>query len=157
MTGARCARSDGRRAVQSQRQVEALADPVAGEDVRGGTLGEGAAVAQQQGVGGARGERVDQLLAARQDQAARRFVQKQQSRLRHERSGDHPVLTDLFAEFVPALRKGQVGLLALTGLRVQEPNTADEAHEALVRAVADGDPEAAAAVLAAEPEDPFGG
>ncbi|MFI5472464.1 FadR/GntR family transcriptional regulator [Streptomyces cacaoi] len=69
----------------------------------------------------------------------------------------NPVLTDLFMEFVPVLRKGLVDLLALTGLRVQEPNTADEAHEALVRAVADGDPETAAAVLTAELEDPFGG
>ncbi|MER5197202.1 FadR/GntR family transcriptional regulator [Streptomyces sp. NPDC002755] len=69
----------------------------------------------------------------------------------------NPVLTDLFAEFVPVLRKGLVDLLTLTGLRVQEPNTSDGAHEALARAVADGDPEAAAAVLTAELEDPFGG
>ncbi|MFF1444842.1 hypothetical protein [Streptomyces sp. NPDC058295] len=55
------------------------------------------------------------------------------------------------------LRKGLGDLLTLTGLRVQEPDTADEVHEALVRAVADGDPETAAAVLAAELEDPFGG
>jgi DNA-binding FadR family transcriptional regulator len=61
----------------------------------------------------------------------------------------NPVLADLFTEFTPVLRTGLVELLALTGLRARDPNTADAAHEALVRAVADGDAEGAA--------DPFAG
>ncbi|WP_406006652.1 FCD domain-containing protein [Streptomyces sp. NBC_00637] len=69
----------------------------------------------------------------------------------------NPVLTDLSTEFVPVLRKGLVDLHALTGLRAREPDTAHEAHEVLIRAVEDGDPETAAAVLTAEPEDAFGG
>lgn len=68
----------------------------------------------------------------------------------------NPVLADLFAQFTPVLREGLVDLLALTGLRAHDPNTADQAHEALVRAVADGDAETAAEVLRAELEDPFG-
>ncbi|WLW52078.1 FadR/GntR family transcriptional regulator [Streptomyces sp. YU58] len=69
----------------------------------------------------------------------------------------NPVLTDLFHEFVPALREGLVDLLTLTGLRAHDPNTADDAHEALIRAVADGDAEAAAEIVRGELEDPFGG
>lgn len=69
----------------------------------------------------------------------------------------NPVLADLFTEFTPVLRTGLVELLALTGLRTRDPNTADAAHEALVRAVADGDAEGAAEVLRAELEDPFAG
>lgn len=46
-------------------------------------------------------------------------------------------------------------MLALTALRDDDPNTADEAHAALVRAVADGDAERAAEILRAELEDPF--
>ena len=68
----------------------------------------------------------------------------------------NPVLADLFGEFTPVLREGLVELLALTGLRATDPDTADAAHAALVRAVADGDAEAAAEVLRAELEDPFG-
>ncbi|MER6492174.1 MULTISPECIES: FadR/GntR family transcriptional regulator [Streptomyces] len=68
----------------------------------------------------------------------------------------NPVLADLFGEFTPVLREGLVDLLALTGLRATDPNTADAAHAALVRAVADGDAEAAAEILRAELEDPFG-
>lgn len=69
----------------------------------------------------------------------------------------NPVLADLFTEFTPVLRTGLVDLLALTGLRQQDPNTADAAHEALVRAIEDGDAEAAAEVLRQELEDPFAG
>jgi DNA-binding FadR family transcriptional regulator len=69
----------------------------------------------------------------------------------------NPVLADLFREFTPVLREGLVELLALTGLREEDPNTADEAHAALVRAVADGDAERAAEILRAELEDPFAG
>jgi DNA-binding FadR family transcriptional regulator len=53
----------------------------------------------------------------------------------------NPVLADLFAEFTPVLREGLIELLSLTGLRADDPDTGDEAHEALVRAVADGDAE----------------
>ncbi|WP_405555277.1 FCD domain-containing protein [Streptomyces canus] len=67
------------------------------------------------------------------------------------------VLADLFREFTPVLREGLVELLALTALRDDDPNTADEAHAALVRAVADGDAEGAAEILRAELEDPFAG
>ncbi|MER7566497.1 hypothetical protein ABTZ93_26515 [Streptomyces sp. NPDC097941] len=45
----------------------------------------------------------------------------------------------------------------MTGLRDDAPNTADEAHAALVRAVADGDAEGAAEILRGELEDPFAG
>ncbi|MFI8074707.1 FadR/GntR family transcriptional regulator [Streptomyces sp. NPDC086033] len=69
----------------------------------------------------------------------------------------NPVLADLFSEFTPVLREGLIELLALTALRDDDPNTADEAHAALVRAVADGDAEGAAEILRAELEDPFAG
>jgi GntR family transcriptional regulator, transcriptional repressor for pyruvate dehydrogenase complex len=69
----------------------------------------------------------------------------------------NPVLADLFHEFVPVLREGLVELLSLTGLRHHDPNTADDAHEALVRAVAEGDAETAAEIVRGELEDPFGG
>ncbi|MCD7444872.1 FCD domain-containing protein [Streptomyces lincolnensis] len=69
----------------------------------------------------------------------------------------NPVLTDLFHDFVPVLREGLIDLLTLTGLRDHDPNTADDAHEALIRAVADGDAEAAAEIVRGELEDPFGG
>ncbi|MGC9544231.1 FadR/GntR family transcriptional regulator [Streptomyces sp. UG1] len=68
-----------------------------------------------------------------------------------------PVLADLFTEFAPVLREGLVELLTLTGLRTHDPNTADDAHAALVRAVAGGDAETAAEVLRKELQDPFGG
>ncbi|MEU6353405.1 FCD domain-containing protein [Streptomyces sp. NPDC047072] len=68
----------------------------------------------------------------------------------------NPVLADLFREFTPSLRTGLLDLLALTGLRDQDPNAADEAHAALVRAVAEGDAEGAAEILRGELEDPFG-
>ncbi|MEV7889599.1 FadR/GntR family transcriptional regulator [Streptomyces sp. NPDC002817] len=69
----------------------------------------------------------------------------------------NPVLDDLFAEFTPVLRQGLIDLLSLTGLRTHDPNTADEAHEAMVRAIADGDAEAATEVVREELEDPFAG
>ncbi|MER5538147.1 hypothetical protein [Streptomyces mirabilis] len=49
------------------------------------------------------------------------------------------VLTDVFREFVPALREGLIGMLDLVGMREHDPNTGDDAHAALVRAVADTD------------------
>lgn len=69
----------------------------------------------------------------------------------------NPVLTDLFSEFIPVMRDGLIELLTLTGLRTDDPNTADDAHAALVRAVAEGDAEGAVEVVRKELEDPFGG
>ncbi|MGV2916586.1 FadR/GntR family transcriptional regulator [Streptomyces alfalfae] len=56
----------------------------------------------------------------------------------------NPVLDDLFAEFMPALRQGLVDLLELTGLRGEEANHGDAAHAELVRAVEAKDAEGAA-------------
>ncbi|MEU9481411.1 FCD domain-containing protein [Streptomyces sp. NPDC048191] len=64
----------------------------------------------------------------------------------------NPVLADLFTEFAPVLREGLVTLLDLTRLRERHPDTGDDSHAALVRAIADGDAEAAATVLLAELE-----
>ncbi|MEV0598676.1 FCD domain-containing protein [Streptomyces sp. NPDC050315] len=66
-------------------------------------------------------------------------------------AGAHnPVLSDLFAEFVPALRQGLIDLLDMLSLRDREPNHGDEAHAALVEAVERGDGEAAARILQTE-------
>ncbi|MFF4772919.1 FadR/GntR family transcriptional regulator [Microtetraspora fusca] len=62
----------------------------------------------------------------------------------------NPVLVDLFAEFVPALRQGLVELVRLLGLREDDPDHGDAAHAALVDAVTRGDADAAGAVLEAE-------
>ncbi|MET9761582.1 FCD domain-containing protein [Streptomyces sp. NPDC006372] len=67
----------------------------------------------------------------------------------------NPVLADLFTEFTPVLRDGLTELLSLTTLRADDPGTGDAAHEALLRAVRDGDAEGAAEVLRRELEDPF--
>jgi DNA-binding FadR family transcriptional regulator len=65
----------------------------------------------------------------------------------------NPVLADLFREFVPALREGLIEMLDLAGMREHDPNTGDDAHAALVRAVADGDAETAGTVLRGELEE----
>ncbi|MEU5691754.1 FCD domain-containing protein [Actinosynnema sp. NPDC020468] len=62
----------------------------------------------------------------------------------------NPVLTDLFAGFVPVLRQGLVDLVALLDLRRSETNPGDEAHSALVHAVRARDPERASRVVAGE-------
>ncbi|MFI6904348.1 FadR/GntR family transcriptional regulator [Nonomuraea sp. NPDC050394] len=62
----------------------------------------------------------------------------------------NPVLTDLFAEFVPALREGLIDLLGLLDVRAHERGHGDEAHAALVEAVAAGDAGAAGAILERE-------
>ncbi|GAA3131739.1 FCD domain-containing protein [Planomonospora alba] len=59
----------------------------------------------------------------------------------------NPVLTDLFAEFVPALRQGLVDLVDLLGLRDGDCNPGDDTHAALVRAVEQGDAELACRTL----------
>ncbi|WP_306333433.1 FadR/GntR family transcriptional regulator [Streptomyces sp. KL118A] len=62
----------------------------------------------------------------------------------------NPVLTDLFAEFAPALREGLINLLELTDVRAEEANHGDRAHADLVRAVEAKDSEEAARVAQAE-------
>ncbi|MFH8570637.1 FCD domain-containing protein [Streptomyces sp. NPDC017993] len=62
----------------------------------------------------------------------------------------NPVLTDLFTEFVPALRCGLIELLGLTALREEEPSHGDASHAALVDAVRRGDEAAAAGTLQEE-------
>ncbi|MGR3938546.1 FadR/GntR family transcriptional regulator [Streptomyces sp. BRA346] len=64
----------------------------------------------------------------------------------------NPVLTDLFAEFAPALRQGLIDLIELLGLRADEPDHGEEAHAELVRAVQRGDADAAGGALQAELE-----
>ncbi|MFD9910869.1 FadR/GntR family transcriptional regulator [Streptomyces sp. NPDC059063] len=68
----------------------------------------------------------------------------------------NPVLTDLFGEFVPALREGLVGLLDLVDVRREEVDHGDAAHEALVRAVESGDEDEAERVARAELEVTLG-
>lgn len=63
-----------------------------------------------------------------------------------------PVLSDLFAEFVPALRQGLIDLVEFLGLRDEEPQHGDARHAALVEAVAEGDGEAASRILQTEPD-----
>ncbi|MGW2346897.1 FadR/GntR family transcriptional regulator [Streptomyces sp. NPDC001661] len=55
----------------------------------------------------------------------------------------NPVLTDLFAEFAPALRQALIDLLALVDVRGAEQDHGDAAHADLVAAVMVGDAEAA--------------
>ncbi|MFI7129986.1 FadR/GntR family transcriptional regulator [Nonomuraea sp. NPDC050153] len=64
----------------------------------------------------------------------------------------NPVLTDLFAEFAPALREGLIGLVEVLGLRSADRNPGHDTHAALVAAVRDGDAAAAGAILQAELE-----
>ncbi|MFG6199487.1 FadR/GntR family transcriptional regulator [Nonomuraea sp. JJY05] len=64
----------------------------------------------------------------------------------------NPVLTDLFAEFAPALREGLIGLVEVLGLRSRDRNPGHDAHAELVAAVRDGDGDAAGAILQAELE-----
>ncbi|MGW0203916.1 FCD domain-containing protein, partial [Nonomuraea sp. NPDC003201] len=64
----------------------------------------------------------------------------------------NPVLTDLFAEFAPALREGLIGLVEVLGLRAHDRNPGHDTHADLVAAVRDGDGDAAGAILQAELE-----
>ncbi|MDT0342866.1 FadR/GntR family transcriptional regulator [Streptomyces litchfieldiae] len=59
----------------------------------------------------------------------------------------NPVLTGLFGEFVPALRRGLLDLVAMLDLRATHPGHGDEGHAALVHAVVSGDAEAAGETL----------
>lgn len=55
----------------------------------------------------------------------------------------NPVLTDLFAEFAPALRQALIDLLGLVDVRHAEEDHGDAAHAEIVDAVAAGDAERA--------------
>ncbi|WUH94459.1 GntR family transcriptional regulator [Streptomyces sp. NBC_00433] len=60
------------------------------------------------------------------------------------------VLSDLFAEFAPALRGALVDVVDLLGLRAVDPATGDAAHAALVSAIASGEAGEAVSILSAE-------
>ncbi|MFF8645293.1 MULTISPECIES: FCD domain-containing protein [unclassified Streptomyces] len=62
----------------------------------------------------------------------------------------NPVLTDLFAEFMPALRQGLIDLLELIDVRSEEADHGDASHAELVRAVESMDAEGAARVAQTE-------
>ncbi|MEU6274002.1 FCD domain-containing protein [Streptomyces populi] len=64
----------------------------------------------------------------------------------------NPVLTGLFAEFVPVLEQRLLDLVELLGLRSDDPHHGDESHAALVDAVVEKDAEAAGRVLRDELE-----
>lgn len=62
----------------------------------------------------------------------------------------NPVLTGLFTEFVPVLQQKLRDLVELLDLRAADPNHGDDAHAALVDAVARGDAETAGHTLRVE-------
>ncbi|RSN10535.1 GntR family transcriptional regulator [Nonomuraea sp. WAC 01424] len=62
----------------------------------------------------------------------------------------NPVLTDLFAEFAPALREKLIDMVELLGLREHDRTPGHDTHAALVAAVRDGDARAASDLLQAE-------
>ncbi|MFI7637231.1 FadR/GntR family transcriptional regulator [Nonomuraea sp. NPDC049400] len=64
----------------------------------------------------------------------------------------NPVLTDLFAEFAPALRGGLIDLVEVLGLRAHDRNPGHDTHAALVAAIRRGDGDAAGGILQAELE-----
>ncbi|MEQ4719225.1 FadR/GntR family transcriptional regulator [Nonomuraea sp. B19D2] len=64
----------------------------------------------------------------------------------------NPVLTDLFAEFAPALREGLIDLVEVLGLRAHGRNPGHDTHAALVAAIRRGDGDAAGGIVQAELE-----
>ncbi len=62
----------------------------------------------------------------------------------------NPVLTDLFGQFMPALRQGLIDLLELLDVRREEADHGEAGHTDLVRAVEARDAEEAARVAHAE-------
>lgn len=64
----------------------------------------------------------------------------------------NPVLTGLFAEFVPVLRQGLIDLVELLDLRSGDPNHGDDGHTLLVEAIAREDAESAGRTLREELE-----
>ncbi|WP_406464960.1 FCD domain-containing protein [Streptomyces sp. NBC_00111] len=65
----------------------------------------------------------------------------------------NPVLSALFTEFVPALRRGLIDMLQLLALRSDDPNHGDDSHARLVDAVVRGDGDAAGRTLRTELEE----
>lgn len=66
------------------------------------------------------------------------------------RAAHNPVLNDLFASFVPAMRQGLIDLVQLLNLRKPDANLGDATHADLVRALTEGDGEAASRILREE-------
>ncbi|GAA2732982.1 FadR/GntR family transcriptional regulator [Actinocorallia aurantiaca] len=64
----------------------------------------------------------------------------------------NPVLSGLFAEFVPHLRQGLIDLVDLLDLRADDPDHGGEVHALLVEAVTNGDRETAERILRTELE-----
>ncbi|WP_238010460.1 FCD domain-containing protein [Dactylosporangium sp. AC04546] len=64
----------------------------------------------------------------------------------------NPVLSRLFADFLPVLREGLVDMVQLLGLRAEHPNPGADTHAALVAAVAAGDADGAVRALRDELE-----
>jgi DNA-binding FadR family transcriptional regulator len=64
----------------------------------------------------------------------------------------NPVLSDLFAEFAPALRERLIDLVEMLELRKHDPNTGHGTHAGLVAAIRRGDGDAAEEILRAELE-----
>ncbi|WP_043641145.1 FadR/GntR family transcriptional regulator [Nonomuraea candida] len=64
----------------------------------------------------------------------------------------NPVLSDLFAEFAPALRERLIDLVEVLGLRGHDRNPGHDTHAALVSAIRRGDGAAAEEILQAELE-----
>ncbi|MFJ3705813.1 MULTISPECIES: FadR/GntR family transcriptional regulator [unclassified Streptomyces] len=64
----------------------------------------------------------------------------------------NPVLSALFTEFVPTLRRGLIDMLELLDLRADDPDHGDHDHASLVDAVARGDGDAASSTLREELE-----
>ncbi|XVU22611.1 FadR/GntR family transcriptional regulator [Actinoplanes sp. CA-054009] len=62
----------------------------------------------------------------------------------------NPILTNLFTEFLPALREGLINLVQLLNLRATLPNPGEDTHARLVAAVTAQDPEAAEQTLRQE-------
>lgn len=62
----------------------------------------------------------------------------------------NPVLTDLFAEFTPALRQALIDLVDLLTLRTPDPNPGEDSHTTLVHAIESGDTQGAAEALRGE-------
>ncbi|MFB4314634.1 FadR/GntR family transcriptional regulator [Actinomadura sp. 21ATH] len=62
----------------------------------------------------------------------------------------NPLLTDLFAEFLPVLREGLLDLVRIIDVHEHEEEAGTDAHAALVEAVRDRDPAAAGRAIGAE-------
>ncbi|MEV5413481.1 FCD domain-containing protein [Thermopolyspora sp. NPDC052614] len=65
----------------------------------------------------------------------------------------NPLLTALFADFVPVLRRGLVDVIALADLRAHDPTLGDRAHTALVAAIRAGEPDEAGRIIERELRD----